>query len=194
MRRALLSFGAIALVHLAFFAPGVRADTHSPIASKISLAAPLSLRIDVAPLTGEHPAVRSTFGTSRRLFIDGQDRPTVPMDERRARRGAFLLAAGIPLAVTGTATWILGAALPETDYCGNPQAKRETMLAGGAMSMVGIGFSSGAIVALRRTTHEARRARSRRTRAGIIVTGLVSSGIGLGILSAAGVGAICLAS
>ncbi|MEM7137777.1 MAG: hypothetical protein AAF500_14430 [Myxococcota bacterium] len=173
----------------------VLAQSKGDSAAKVPFGTSPSLRLDVAALAlSELPAAGSGYGVDRRLFIDGQDRATVSDDRNRARRGGFLIAAGIPLAVTGMATLILGAALPNEDYCGNPHTKREPMIVGGAMAAVGFGFSSGAITALRRTTHHARRMRSRRTRAGVIVTGLVASGIGLGILTAFGVNSLCLAS
>lgn len=186
--------GAAVLALLALQTTSARADERSAIGSRISLTTRPALQLDLAPLTPEPPEVRSASAIDRRLLVRGQDRPTATHDERRARQGAFMMAAGMPLAVTGTATWILGAALPQNNYCGDPNKKRETMLAGGAMSVVGIGFSSGAIVAWRRTTHEARRARSRRTRAGVAVTALISSAIGMAILTTFSVNALCLAS
>ncbi|MEM8606747.1 MAG: hypothetical protein AAGF92_06560 [Myxococcota bacterium] len=162
------------LIGLVAAHPGrASADPPSLLAKSLSLAVPLALdnvgQVDVTALDLEPRPTALSVGARR------------DAERTFSRRGGYMAAAGIPMAIGGVALSIYAATVTDSTAC--DEINRPALgAAGGTMAAVGIGLSSAGIHFLRKSSRSARRARSRATRSGIAAVATVST---LGMLTAA---------
>lgn len=149
------------------------ADPPRLLAESLSVAMPLEL-------VGTEQSGGDAFGLDPQPPVLSVD-PTPDAERVFSRRGGYLTATGIPMALGGLALSIYAATVTGSTACG--EINRPALgAAGGTMAAVGIGLSSAGIYTLRKSSREARRDRSRRTRWGMAAVATVSS---LGMLTTA---------